>query len=137
MAKQFPYAASSACTTAASNVAPDTTSEQPFGLFLRRGNYLFYLEHLADQARKHGCTIHAWCLITNHVHLLLTPTKPESAGLLIKGLGQRYVQYINRTYGRSGTLWEVRFRILFDAGRKLCTGLLSIHRVEPGQGWGG
>ncbi|MGH8603268.1 MAG: transposase, partial [Gammaproteobacteria bacterium] len=56
------------------------------------------------------CAIHAWCLMTNHVHLLLTPTKPESLGLLMKGLGQRYVQYVNRTYRRSGTLWEGRYR---------------------------
>lgn len=78
--------------------------------FYAEDDYLFYLEHLADQAKKHGCAIHAWCLMTNHVHLLLTPTKPESAGLMMKGLGQRYVQYINRTYRRSGTLWEGRYR---------------------------
>jgi len=48
--------------------------------------------------------------MTNHVHLLLTPYKPDSASLLMKHLGQRYVQYINRTYKRSGTLWEGRFR---------------------------
>lgn len=78
--------------------------------FFSEEDYLFYLEHLADQARKHDCAIHAWCLMTNHVHLLLTPAKPESAGMLMKGLGQRYVQYINRTYRRSGTLWEGRFR---------------------------
>lgn len=78
--------------------------------FFAEEDYLFYLEHLADQARKHNCAIHAWCLMTNHVHLLLTPAKPESAGMLMKGLGQRYVQYINRTYRRSGTLWEGRFR---------------------------
>lgn len=78
--------------------------------FFAEEDYQFYLEQLADQARKHDCAIHAWCLMTNHVHLLLTPAKPESAGLLMKGLGQRYVQYINRTYRRSGTLWEGRFR---------------------------
>ena len=48
--------------------------------------------------------------MTNHVHLLLTPQKPDSASLLMKHLGQRYVQYINRTYKRSGTRWEGRFR---------------------------
>ncbi len=48
--------------------------------------------------------------MTNHVHLLLTPAQPESAANLMKHLGQRYVQYINRTYERSGTLWEGRFR---------------------------
>ncbi len=78
--------------------------------FFAEEDYLFYLEHLADQAKKHDCAIHAWCLMTNHVHLLLTPAKPENASLLMKGLGQRYVQYVNRTYRRSGTLWEGRFR---------------------------
>ena len=48
--------------------------------------------------------------MTNQVHLLLTPSRADSAGSLMKGLGQRYVQYINRTYRRSGTLWEGRFR---------------------------
>jgi len=48
--------------------------------------------------------------MTNHVHLLLIPTREDSAGLLMKHLGQRYVQYINRTYRRSGTLWEERYR---------------------------
>jgi putative transposase len=48
--------------------------------------------------------------MTNHVHLLLTPEREDSAALMMKHLGQRYVQYINRTYQRSGTLWEGRFR---------------------------
>lgn len=69
-----------------------------------------YLETLREQAARHGCAIHAYVLMTNHVHLLLTPAKPDSAGQLMKHLGQRYVQYINRTYRRSGTLWEGRFR---------------------------
>jgi len=48
--------------------------------------------------------------MTNHVHLLLTPRDKESVGQLMKRIGQRYVQYVNRTYKRSGTLWEGRFR---------------------------
>lgn len=73
-------------------------------------DYRFYLEHLTVQAVKHGCAIHAYCLMTNHVHLLLTPQGVESLGRLMKSLGQRYVQYVNRTYRRTGTLWEGRFR---------------------------
>ena len=61
-------------------------------------------------AERHGCAIHAYVLMTNHVHLLLTPEREDSAGLLMKHLGQRYVQYVNRVYRRSGTLWEGRFR---------------------------
>jgi putative transposase len=78
--------------------------------FYAEDDYSFYLHHLKEQADKHGCEIHAYVLMTNHVHLLLTPKKEDSAALLMKNLGQRYVQYINRTYQRSGTLWEGRFR---------------------------
>jgi putative transposase len=54
--------------------------------------------------------VHAYVLMTNHVHLLLSPGAPGSVGALMKALGQRYVQAINRRYRRSGTLWEGRFR---------------------------
>ena len=73
-------------------------------------DYRRYLDDLAEQSRRFGCTIHAYVLMTNHVHLLLTPAKADSAGLMMKHLGQRYVQYVNRVYRRSGTLWEGRFR---------------------------
>ena len=69
-----------------------------------------YLDTLKEQAEKYDCLIHAYCLMTNHVHLLITPEHENSAALLMKHLGQRYVQYINRTYRRTGTLWEGRFR---------------------------
>src|SRR5713101_6710255 len=78
--------------------------------FYAQEDYRRYLDTLREQATKFGCAIHAYVLMTNHVHLLLTPEKPESAGLLMKHLGQRYVQYVNRSYRRSGTLWEGRFR---------------------------
>jgi putative transposase len=78
--------------------------------FYAEEDYRKYLDTLQEQALKYGCAIHAYVLMTNHVHLLLTPEKPNSAALLMKHLGQRYVQYINRVYRRSGTLWEGRFR---------------------------
>lgn len=78
--------------------------------FYAEEDYLFYLHFLEEFAAKFGCAIHAYVLMTNHVHLLLTPQRADSASLMMKHLGQRYVQYINRTYRRSGTLWEGRFR---------------------------
>ena len=78
--------------------------------FYAGADYRFYLETLAEQANKYGCQIHAYCLMTNHVHLLVTPERTDSASLMMKHLGQRYVQYVNRSYRRSGTLWEGRFR---------------------------
>lgn len=79
--------------------------------FFHQQDYLFYLEWLEEYAQTSECRIiHACVLMTNHVHLLITPESTGSAGDLMKRLGQRYVQYINRTYRRSGTLWEGRFR---------------------------
>lgn len=78
--------------------------------FYAEDDYRKYLDTLREQSTKYGCAIHAYVLMTNHVHLLLTPEKPDSAALMMKHLGQRYVQYVNRVYRRSGTLWEGRFR---------------------------
>jgi len=78
--------------------------------FRRETDYLVYLTLLRDLCRKHGCALHAYCLMTNHIHLLLTPCDEHACATLMRNLGQRYVQYFNRQYERSGTLWEGRFR---------------------------
>ena len=69
-----------------------------------------YLDLLAEISAKVGVAVHAYALMTNHVHLLGTPQDAEGASQLMKRLGQRYVQYFNRAYQRTGTLWEGRFR---------------------------
>ena len=78
--------------------------------FVADEDYRFYLDWLKEFAGKTGCRVHAYVLMTNHVHLLVSADRGESPGALMKALGQRYVQYFNRTYRRSGTLWEGRYR---------------------------
>ena len=78
--------------------------------FFSDEDYSLYLHWLAECATRTCCRIHAYVLMTNHVHLLISADEPGSAGRLMKALGQRYVQHVNRTYQRSGTLWEGRFR---------------------------
>jgi putative transposase len=78
--------------------------------FFAEADYARYLGELGELSRKYGCRVHAYVLMTNHVHILLTPEEVDSASLTMKHLGQRYVQYVNRTYRRSGTLWEGRFK---------------------------
>jgi len=78
--------------------------------FFADHDYGCYLHHLGELSARYACSVHAYVLMTNHVHLLLTPHRPDGASLLMKHLGQRYVQYVNRIYKRSGTLWEGRFR---------------------------
>ena len=72
-----------------------------------RGFYLFHLSRLLPKA---GCALHAYCLMTNHVHLLLTAKSADGCAALMKGIGQFHTQYMNRTHGRTGSLWEGRFR---------------------------
>lgn len=98
-------------------------------------DYRFYLDRLAEQATKHACAIHAWCLMTNHVHLLLTPQRDDGLSQLMKALGQRYVQYVNRSYRRSGTLWEGRFRscLMQDEAYVLaCYRYIELNPVRAG-----
>jgi putative transposase len=73
-------------------------------------DYIKYLEWLKEYADKTSCQIHAFVLMTNHVHLLVSADKTDAIGAMMKALGQRYVQSINRTYKRSGTLWEGRYK---------------------------
>ncbi|MGE0560046.1 MAG: transposase [Burkholderiales bacterium] len=78
--------------------------------FFAEEDYRFYLHWLKLGAEKYGCAIHAWVLMTNHVHLLLTPDAPNGISQLMQSLGRRYAQYVNRFYKRSGSVWEGRFK---------------------------
>lgn len=78
--------------------------------FFADDDYVFFLDHLALLSKRFRCALHAYVLMTNHFHLLLTSELEQGPSLLMKFLGQRYVQYANRTYRRSGSLWEGRFR---------------------------
>lgn len=69
-----------------------------------------YLLWLGRYASRFAVAIHAWVLMDNHVHLLVTPPTPGHASRLMQALGRRYVRYVNESYDRSGTLWEGRFR---------------------------
>ena len=92
--------------------------------------YLSLLEHLS----KHfECSIHAYVLMTNHVHLLATPKHETSVSLLMKNLGQQYVQYVNRKLGRSGALWEGRYRSSFVASDRylfICHRYIELNPVR-------
>jgi putative transposase len=65
---------------------------------------------LRDAAQRFRCAIHAYVLMPNHFHLLLTPTAPAGIGKLMQYTGRYYVQHANQRYGRTGTLWDGRYR---------------------------
>ena len=70
----------------------------------------YFLAKLAELASMELITVHAYVLMTNHVHLLITSNTNEGISKLMKGVGQCYVQYINSKHTRSGTLFDGRFR---------------------------
>ena len=103
--------------------------------FFAGEDYVLYLHLLGEMAREFHCAIHAYVLMTNHVHLLLTPALPDGPSLLMKHLGQRYVQYVNKTYRRSGTLWEGRFRsslVQRDGYSLKCQRYIELNPVRAG-----
>jgi len=79
-------------------------------------DYQFYKEVLGEGLRRYGAQLHAYCLMTNHVHLLLTPAATDSISRIVQHIGRQYVCYINKVYKRSGALWEGRHKSsLIDA----------------------
>ena len=78
--------------------------------FARDADYQQYRQELGEAAPKHGCDVHAYVLMTNHVHLLVTPAEPGGASRMMQAIGRRYVACFNARYRRTGTLWEGRFK---------------------------
>lgn len=78
--------------------------------FFTEDDYSSYLHWLSEALTETECALHAYVLMTNHVHLLLTPKKAVAVPRLMMSLGRRYVQYVNRTYKRTGTLWDSRYK---------------------------
>jgi len=102
--------------------------------FYAEADHQFFLHHLSELAKRFQCELHAYVLMTNHVHLLLTPHLARGMSLLMKWLGQRYVQYVNKTYRRSGTLWDGRFRsslVLESRYVLACYRYIELNPVRP------
>ena len=95
----------------------------------------FYLKCLAEAAARRGCAVHAYVLMSNHVHLLTTPTQPGAVAAMLQDVGRRYVRIINNVHGRTGTLWEGRYKSsLVDSERYLlnCQRYIELNPVRAG-----
>ncbi len=91
-------------------------------IFVAVDDYPFYLECLQDAAKRYELSIHAYVLMTNHVHILASPKIKGSIPKTLQSVGRRYVQYFNYTYERTGTLWEGRYKAtVIDSERYLLT----------------
>jgi putative transposase len=103
--------------------------------FFEESDYLSYVTLLRDFAPPALCSLHAYCLMTNHVHLFLTPHAADSCAQLMKNVGQRYVQRVNGRRSRSGTLWEGRFYSCLVPTERYavaCYRYVECNPVKPG-----
>ncbi len=91
-------------------------------IFQREEDYFRFLSDLKASLKQYDCNLHAYVLMPNHFHLLLTPHSVKALSGLMQSIGRRYVGYVNEEYGRSGTLWEGRFKSsLIDSEHYLLT----------------
>lgn len=95
----------------------------------------YYLHLVLSAAQRVGVAVHAYVLMDNHVHLLLTPGSDGATGRFMQSVGVRYVGWFNRRYGRTGTLWEGRYRAsVIDADEYLlaCQRYIELNPVRAG-----
>ena len=79
-------------------------------VFAEEDDYFSYRHCLQEASERYDCNIHAYVLMTNHIHLLLSAEKTVNISKLSQAIGRKYVPYFNHKYGKSGTLWEGRFK---------------------------
>jgi len=79
-------------------------------VFFENSDYIAYLTWLMEAAERYDCEVHAYVLMTNHVHILATPNDKQGISRMMQYVGRRYVPYINHSYGTSGSIWEGRYK---------------------------
>jgi putative transposase len=103
--------------------------------FFAEDDYFRYLDDLYEAASRNQVAIHAYVLMTNHVHLLATPGYEYGIAHTMQDLGRKYVRYINQCYRRTGTLWEGRYKAsLVDSEAYLltCMRYIEMNPVRAG-----
>lgn len=104
-------------------------------IFASAADYQTLLDLLGENARKFAVDIHAYVLMSNHFHLLVTPQTLEALPQMMQAVGRRYVRYFNDSQKRSGTLWEGRYKsTLIQADRHLlaCMSYIDLNPVRAG-----
>ena len=104
-------------------------------IFSSTADYQMLLVLLDENARKFSVALHAYVLMTNHFHLLATPSTQDGLPQMMQAVGRRYVRYFNDRQGRSGTLWEGRYRsTLIETERYLlaCMVYIDLNPVRAG-----
>ena len=103
--------------------------------FVEPENYQYYLELWKENARRYGIAVHAYCLMTNHIHFLVTPEHADSISRATSVIGSRYAWYFNKSYKRSGTVWEGRHKsslVQTDRYFLICCRYIEMNPVMAG-----
>jgi len=104
-------------------------------MFVDTADYQRLLAYLGEAAQRHEVAIHAYVLMSNHFHLLATPADDSGLPSLMQSLGRRYVRVFNNRHGRTGTLWEGRYKAtIIDSERYLiaCMAYIELNPVRAG-----
>jgi len=102
-------------------------------IFRDASDYIVFLNWLRDGARQFKVAIHAYVLLSNHVHLLVTPSDETGLGRMMQWIGRYYVPYFNRKYERVGTLWQGRYKATVIESEKYfmtCSRYIELNPVR-------
>jgi putative transposase len=104
-------------------------------IFHSPADWSLYATLLREAITRSGCAVHAYVLMTNHVHLLVSPRDATGIAAMMRWLGSTFVRYHNNRYGRTGTLWEGRFKSTpIGSGRYFfaCSRYIELNPVRAG-----
>ena len=104
-------------------------------VFFEDEDYLAYVGWLKQAASRYSCHVHAYVLMTNHIHILATPEDNEGITRMMQYIGRCYVPYINNKYDRSGSLWEGRYKaslVQEEAYLLRCMRYIELNPVRAG-----
>jgi putative transposase len=104
-------------------------------IFREAADYLKFIDWLREGAKQFKVSIHAYVLMTNHLHLLATPADDQGLSKMMQWIGRHYVPYFNYKYQRTGTLWQGRFKAtVIDSERYLmtCSRYIELNPVRAG-----
>ncbi|GAB7562010.1 transposase [Methylobacillus methanolivorans] len=99
--------------------------------FASEDDFSAYLSWLKAYSKKFDVAVHAWVLMTNHVHLLCTPKAENGISQMMQSIGRQYVRYFNYTYKRSGTLWEGRYKSCLVEAERYLLALYRYIEINP------
>ncbi|MBA3891481.1 MAG: transposase [Gemmatimonadaceae bacterium] len=103
--------------------------------FMDEQDFRFYLDVLHGASQRAHCAVHAYVLMGNHAHMLVTPRDAEGPARMMQALGRRFVRYFNHVHQRTGTLWEGRYRsCLIDSPHYFfaCSRYIELNPVRAG-----